>query len=521
MFVVVNILVKMQHQRRRRARRDTSAAPSKTHSNSVPNYVRRLAPSNTLTEQQIVAIEARAEQLLEEIGVDMDGNVDLCERFEAAGARVENGRVHFPAGLGRELCATAPSEFVMTARNPARSVTFGGNNLVFGPGDSIPFVTDLDNGRRYGTVEDHANLSKLVQLSPGLHHNGQAVCEISDVAVNKRHLDLSFHQLPLTDKPMMGATLSPDAARDSLDMLRIVFGDDTVEASHVMLAGTNVQSPLAFEARTLDVLRVYSEANQPSLITPFVIAGAMSPVTMAAVLAQVHAEVQAGVAVTQLYRPGCPAVYSSFVTTMDLRTGAPTYGTPESTLANAAIPQLARRLGLPVRAGGHITASKVLDGQAMQESADACTAAVMAGANYVLQAAGWLEGGLTIGFEKFVVDAQRCEAMGRLVEGIAFDDNAFAADAYREVAEAGGTTFLGAAHTYANMRTANIDAGLADTASFEQWSEEGSLTVAERANAKWKQMLADYEPPPLDNSIHAALVDFVTDKKGAAADAWY
>ena len=521
MFVVVNILVKMQHQRGRRARRDTSAAPSKTHSNSVPHYVHCLAPSNTLTEQQIVAIEASAEQLLEEIGVDMDGNVDLCERFEAAGARVENGRVHFPAGLGRELCATAPSEFVMTARNPARSVTFGGNNLVFGPGDSIPFVTDLDNGRRYGTVEDHANLSKLVQLSPGLHHNGQAVCEISDVAVNKRHLDLSFHQLTLTDKPMMGATLSPDAARDSLDMLRIVFGDDTVEASHVMLAGTNVQSPLAFEARTLDVLRVYSEANQPSLITPFVIAGAMSPVTMAAVLAQVHAEVQAGVAVTQLYRPGCPAVYSSFVTTMDLRTGAPTYGTPESTLANAAIPQLARRLGLPVRAGGHITASKVLDGQAMQESADACTAAVMAGANYVLQAAGWLEGGLTIGFEKFVVDAQRCEAMGRLVQGIEFDDNAFAAEAYREVADAGDTTFLGAAHTYANMRTANIDADLADTASFEQWTEEGSLTVAERANAKWKQMLADYEPPPIDDAVQARLAEFVTDKKGAVEDAWY
>ena len=507
----------MSDKRRRRGRPDRSAAPT----DAPPNYVRGLAPHDLLTAQQVVAVETEAERLLEEIGIDMAGNDDLCARFDAAGARVENGRVHFPAGLGHELCATAPSEFTMTARNPARSVTFGGDNLVFGPGDSIPFVTDLDEGRRYGTVADHANLTKLVQMSPGLHHNGQAVCEISDVAVNKRHLDLSLHQLTLTDKPMMGATLTPEAARDSLDMLRIVFGDDTVDSSHVMLAGTNVQSPLAFEARTLDVLRVYSEANQPSLITPFVIAGAMSPVTMAAVLAQVHAEVQAGVAITQLYRQGCPAVYSSFVTTMDLRTGAPTYGTPESTLANAAIPQLARRLGLPVRAGGHITASKVLDGQAMQESADACTAAVLAGANYVLQAAGWLEGGLTIGFEKFVVDAQRCEAMGRLVQGIAFDDNAFAADAYREVAEAGGTTFLGAAHTYANMRTANIDAGLADTASFEQWTEEGARTVAERANAKWKQMLAEYEPPPLDDSIHAALVDFVTDKKGAAADAWY
>lgn len=507
----------MPSQRRRRARSDRPAAPAATR----PNYVRSLAPYETLTEQQVVAVESQAEWLLDEIGVDLGGNDDLCQRFEAVGARVVNGRVHFPAGLAAKLCSTAPSDFVMTARNPARSVTFGGNNLVFGPGDSIPFVTDLDAGRRYGTVADHANLTKLVQMSPGLHHNGQAVCEISDVAVNKRHLDLSFHQLMLTDKPVMGATLTPEAARDSLDMLRIVLGDEVVDDKHVMLAGTNVQSPLAFEARTLDVLRVYAEANQPALITPFVIAGAMSPVTMAAVLAQVHAEAQVGVAIMQLYRLGCPAVYSSFVTTLDLKTGAPTYGTPESTFANAAVPQLARRLGLPVRAGGHITASKVLDGQAMQESADACTAAVMAGSNYVLQAAGWLEGGLAISFEKFVVDAQRCEAMGRLVQGVAFDNNGFARDAYSELASSGETTFLGAAHTYSNMRTANIEADLADTTSFEQWTEENSLTVAERANAKWKRMLADYEPPPLDEARLDALADFVADKKDSMADAWY
>ena len=514
---MANILVKMQGQRRRRTRPDRSIATGDT----APNYVRELAPYEVLTEQQVVAIETQAEWLLDEIGVDMAGNGELCERFEAVGARVINGRVHLPAGLGQELCASAPSEFAMTARNPQRSVTFGGNNLVFGPGDSIPFVTDLDVGRRYGTVADHANLTKLVQMSPGLHHNGQAVCEISDVAVNQRHLDLAFHQLTLTDKPVMGATLTPDAARDALEMLRIVLGDDIVDNEHVMLAGTNAQSPLAFEARTLDVLRVYAEANQPALITPFVIAGAMSPVTMPAVLAQVHAEVQVGVAITQLFRRSCPAIYSSFVTTMDLKTGAPTYGTPESTLANAAIPQLARRLGLPSRAGGHITASKALDGQAMQESADSCTAAVTAGSNYVLQAAGWLEGGLTISFEKFVVDAQRCEAMGRLVQGDSFDDNAFARDAYEELVRSGDTTFLGATHTYANMRTANIEADLADTASFEQWSEEGSLTVGERANTKWKRMLDDYVAPPIDDSSYQSLVDFVADKKASLDDAWY
>ncbi len=507
----------MASPNRRRARPDRSKAIAETK----PNYVLGIPRYEILTEQQVVLVETEAERLLHEIGVDMAGNTDLCERFEAAGARIANGRVHLPPGLGTELCSTAPSKFTMTARNPARSVTFGGTNLVFGPGDSIPFVTDLDQGRRYGTVADHANLTKLVQMSPGLHHNGQAVCEISDVAVNKRHLDLSFNQLTLTDKPVMGATLSPAAARDSLDMLRIVHGDEVVSNSHVMLAGTNVQSPLAFEPRTLDVLRVYAEANQPALITPFVIAGAMSPVTMPAVLAQVHAEVQVGVAIMQLYRRGCPAVYSSFVTTMDLKTGAPTYGTPESTLANAAVPQLARRLGLPVRAGGHITASKLLDGQAMQESADACTAAVLAGANYVLQAAGWLEGGLTISFEKFVVDAQRCEAMGRLVEGMSFDDNGLARDAYSELASSGGTTFLGAAHTYSNMRTANIEADLADTASFEQWTEENSLTLADRANTKWKAMLARYEPPALDDNTYCALTDYVADKKGSMADAWY
>jgi len=221
----------MSSPKRRRARPDRSAAVAAI----PPNYVLGIPRHETLTEQQVVAIESQAEWLLDEIGVDLAGNADLCERFEAAGARIANGRVHLSPGLGAELCSTAPSDFVMTARNPARSVTFGGNNLVFGPGDSIPFVTDLDQGRRYGTVTDHANLTKLVQMSPGLHHNGQAVCEISDVAVNKRHLDLSFHQLTLTDKPMMGATLSPEAARDSLDMLRIVHGDEAVDNEHVML----------------------------------------------------------------------------------------------------------------------------------------------------------------------------------------------------------------------------------------------------------------------------------------------
>jgi trimethylamine--corrinoid protein Co-methyltransferase len=245
----------------------------------------------------------------------------------------------------------------------------------------------------------------------------------------------------------------------------------------------------------------------------------MGPVTQPALIAQAHAETMVGIGLAQLVRPGSPVVYGSFLTTMDLRSGAPTFGTPEAVLATYAMGQLARRLGLPLRCGGHYTASKVADGQAMLESADAMGAAVLAGANFVHQSAGWLEGGLVMGYEKFVIDADHLGMLVRLMQGLVVDDDSLAADGFREAGP--GTTHLGTAHTMGHFATANFDSALADTSSFEQWAEDGALDMAQRANGRWKQVLADYEPPPIDPSVDAELQAFMAERKGSMPDMWY
>ncbi len=255
------------------------------------------------------------------------------------------------------------------------------------------------------------------------------------------------------------------------------------------------------------------------MISPFIVGGAMSPVTQPATIAQAHAEALAGIALSQLVRPGTPVIYGNFLTTMDLKSGAPTFGTAESSLAALAIGQLARRLGLPFRCGGHYTAAKVADAQAMQESADAMMPGIMAGANLIFQAAGWLEGGLTMGYEKFMIDADRCGMLQRMLAGLVLDDNELGTAAFREV-EPGGN-FLGTQHTLANFATANHRSALADTNSFEQWHEEGAKDMQQRAYERWQALLASYEPPPLDVAIDEALREFMDKKKASMPDQWY
>ncbi len=339
---------------------------------------------------------------------------------------------------------------------------------------------DLDQGRRYATLADFENFVKHTYASPWLHHSGGTICEPVDVPVNKRHLDMAYAHLRWSTKPLMGSVTAPERAEDSLAMARLVFGADRLERDCVIQGNINVNSPLVFDDVMSGALKVYARANQGCVISPFIIGGAMGPVTQPALIAQAHAEALVGIALSQLVRPGSPMVYGNFLTTMDLKTGAPTFGTPEADLATYAIAQLARRVGLPVRCGGHYTASKTTDAQAMQESADAMDAAVLAGANFVHQAAGWLEGGLTIGYEKFVMDADHLGMLHRMLAGLA-----------------------------------------PDTSSFEQWTEDGGLDMAQRANRQWKQMLADYEPPPIDPSVDADLQAFVADRKASMEDAWY
>jgi trimethylamine--corrinoid protein Co-methyltransferase len=266
-------------------------------------------------------------------------------------------------------------------------------------------------------------------------------------------------------------------------------------------------------------LKAYARANQSAVVSPFIVGGAMGPVTQPALLAQAHAEAMAGIALSQLVRKGSPMVYGNFLTTMNLKTGAPTFGTPEANLSTFAIAQLCRRLGLPLRCGGHLTASKAADGQAMQESADGMMAGILAGSNFLLQAAGWLEGGLTIGYEKFVMDLDHCGMMVRMLDGLVVDSDGLAADAYREAGP--GIAFLGTTHTLAHFKTANYLSDLADTTSYEQWVEDGRQDLEQRANRRWKEMLADYQAPPLDPAVDEALQDFMARKKSAMPDQWH
>ncbi len=472
-----------------------------------------------LDEAGLDRLEAHADWILDEIGVEFRGDEEALELFRAAGARVDGNRVRFDPGLARRLCSTAPSRFTMHGRD-GRAIGVGGDGVVFLPAYGSPFVTDLDRGRRYATLEDFQNLVKLAWASPWLHHSGGTVCEPVDVPVNKRHLDMVRAHLTYSAKPFMGSVTAPERAEDSIAMAQIVFGAEFMATHCVIQGNINVNSPLVWDEVMSGALKAYAKANQGCVISPFIIGGAMGPVTQPALIAQAHAEAMTGIALAQLVRPGSPMVYGNFLTTMDLKSGAPTFGTAESALATFAIGQLARRLNLPLRCGAHYTASKTADGQAMQESADAMTAGILAGSNYVIHAAGWLEGGLTTGYEKFVMDLDRCGMLHRLLAGLTIDDNELAADAYREAGP--GTAFLGTAHTMANFETANHESELCDTASFEQWTDGGALDMQHRANRRWKQMLEDYHPPPpLPLAVDRELDAFVDDRKASMPDAWY
>lgn len=488
-----------------------------------PAYlIRRLRPYQLLDEEALQRIEDATDTLLQEIGIDFRNDPATLALWRKAGAEVDGERVRFPRGMLRRIIQeTTPRTFIQHARNPERSVLFGGDATIFAPAYGSPFVTDADRGRRYASIEDFRNLVKLTWMSPWLHHSGGTVCEPVDLPVNKRHLDMVYAHLRYSDKPFLGSITAPERAADSIEMTRLVFGGEFVDRHCVILGNVNANSPLVFDSMATGALRTYAAANQGTIILPFILGGAMGPVTGAGAVAQAFAEAMAGVALTQLVRPGAPAVLGIFLSSMSLRSGAPTFGTPEPALAYFAVGQLARRLGVPVRLGGALTASKIPDAQAAQESADTMLPTILSGANYVLHAAGWLESGLAIGYEKLVIDADRCGAMHAFAEGLAADDEALALDAIREVGPGGH--FLGCAHTLAHYRTAFHQSDLSDNQSYEQWAEEGSKDIIARANARWKMLLERFEEqqPGLDPGVDEALREFIAVRKDSMADAWY
>ncbi|MBL9057349.1 MAG: trimethylamine methyltransferase family protein [Rhodobacteraceae bacterium] len=483
-------------------------------------YITRGIPTyDILGEENLRRIEAAADRILAETGIEFRDDPQALELWRAAGAKVDGLLVKFEPGLLRDILRSAPAEFTQHARNPANSVRIGGKNVVFAPAYGSPFVMDLDRGRRFGTIEDFRNFIKLAQSSPNFHHSGGTICEPTDVAVNKRHLDMVMAHIELSDRPFMGSITAEERSEDSIEMCRILFGADFVDQNCVILGNVNVNSPLVWDGTMTKSLRAYARANQAAVIVPFILGGAMGPVTNAGAIAQALAETMAGCALTQLERPGAPVIFGNFLSSMSLRSGSPTFGTPEPAIGSMVIGQLARRLNLPLRCAGNFTTSKLPDAQAMMEGTMSMLSAIHCGANFILHSAGFLDGLLSMSYEKFMLDADLCGALHSYLDGVKIDDNQLAVDAFAEVGP--GNHFFGCAHTMANYETAFWDSDLSDNEPFEKWEAAGSEDAATRANRLWKKRLAEYQAPKLDEGVREGLADFVALRKEGMADAWY
>ena len=496
---------------RRAERTAVSFETAKFIQRNIPNF-------EILNEEALQIIEWNAETVLEEIGVNFVENEGALALWRAAGADVQGERVHIPRGLARKLISTAPKAFTQHARNPERNVEIGGRNLVLAPVYGPPFVHDAKGGRRYATIADFRNFVKLGYMSKWLHHSGGTVCEPTDIPVNKRHLDMLLAHMTLSDKPFMGSVTEPSRAADSVEMAKILFGSDFVDQNTVMTSLININSPMTFDGIMMGALEVYAKANQAAIVSPFIVGGAMAPVTVAGTLTQVLAEVLAGVAYSQLVRAGAPVIAGAFVTSIDMNSGAPTFGTPEASHITYGVGQLVRRLGLPYRSAGGFCGSKLPDAQAGYESANSLNMGLLSGVNFMLHACGWMEGGLVSSYEKFVMDADQLGTLHHLAQGIAVDENGQGMDAIREVGPGGH--FLGCEHTQANFKTAFWRTDLFDYKPYETWAEEGARDTMALAGERVQKMLADYQAPHLDESIREGLEGYVARKKESMPDAF-
>ncbi len=502
--------------KRRRGRDARLNARGQAGGAHAPYIVRGIPCMEILGEEGLEQIEANAEAILAEIGIEFRDDTEALDIWRNVGAEVTGERVRLPCGLARDLIAKAPRQFTQLARNPARNVEIGGNNTVFAPVYGPPFVRDLEQGRRYATSDDFRDFVKLAYMSPALHHSGGTICEPVDLPVAHRHLDMVYGHIRYSDKPFMGSVTHPSRAEDSIAMARLVFGDETVDNNPVLINLINANSPMVYDETMLGALKVYARAGQACIVSPFILSGAMAPVSVAGTLAQALAEAMAGLAFAQAVRPGAPVVFGLFAGSMSMQSGAPTFGTPEPAKVLIAAAQLARRLGVPFRSGGSLCGSKMADAQAAYESAQTLLPSVMAGVNFMLHGAGWLEGGLTASYEKFVMDCDQLGMMAVLAQGIDLSSDGQALDAVREVGPGGH--YLGCAHTQANFETAFYRSSIADNNSFEQWESEGALDASSRANKIWKGMLARYEAPPLDPAIDEALTEFMARRKSEIPD---
>src|SRR6185437_2535484 len=477
----------------------------------------RLRPYDILSGEDVEAIHGQAMTILQEIGIDFLHD-RARELFGQAGMQVEDMRVRFDPAFVLELAAKAPASFEYQARNPAHTVTIGGDNLVTAPVYGPPFITDLERGRRGATIEDFSNFDKMAQAVEQIHCAGGTTVEPEDLPLGSRHFDMVYSHLRWTDKPIMGSVISAENARDTIEMASILFGGrEKIEKTPAVLSLINVNSPLRYDDRMLGALLEYSEAGQPVIVTPFLMAGAMSPMGLAGTVAQQTAEALAGIALVQLIRPGTPSVYGSFLTNTDMQSGSPAFGTPESAMGILASAQMARHYRLPFRGGGALTSSKAPDGQAAYESMMCMWPTVMGRVNFVLHAAGWLESALLASYEKFVIDVEALRMFEWILDkGFPVDEEGLAMDALREVGPGGH--FLGAEHTMRHYRTGFYRPWISSTENFDRWQRFGSRPAEVVASERWKQVLAEYPDPGIDPGVDEQLKEFIARRKQEIGD---
>ena len=487
-------------------------------SKCCPPLKRKLPLTEPMTPDQIEKIDVASMDILENVGVQFRDDIALAE-WKAAGAKVEGEMVYLDRCLVRELIATIPETFTYQARNSANSLFFGSDHGMFIPMTGAPFLRDLDDVRRNPTLDDLANFHKLSHMLPALHSSAHHIVEPYDHPISQRHLRITYSSMKHSDKTFMGMTTSPKNAEDVMDMCAILFGDDYIDKHPVVTGNCNGNSPLVWDETMLGALRAFCKRNQPILCSPFVLGGANTPASVPATVAQLNAEALSALAYTQVVRKGAPAIYGHYLSTVSMKSGAPMAGTPEISLMNFMIGQMARFYGVPWRTSNTLGGAKTFDAQAGYESAMTMNAVLMAGANYMWHSAGWNEAGMHCSTAKFIVDAEMCEMGYRMAQGVNWDDFDAALSAVPDIGPGGH--YLGHPHTLEHFQEAFFMPEMFDNNSIEQWQAEGGVEINERALNKARAMLNEYEEPKLDDGVNEALLDYIArrEREIPAADA--
>jgi trimethylamine---corrinoid protein Co-methyltransferase len=476
--------------------------------------VNRMPRYEILSAEDMATLDRGWRRIGSELGIEFL-HEEAVEAFRAAGQEVEDQVVKLDPDFVLEQVAKAPREFELQARNPDRSVHIGGDHMVFSAVYGCPFVREGIE-RREATYDDFQNLVRLSQAFPQLDSPGGTICEPNDRPLDSRHLDMVYALLTLSDKPFMGSVTSGPNAADTIAMAEMVFGRESLERTPATISLINVNSPLRYDDRMLSALLEYARANQALVITPFLLMGAMSPVSVPATLAQQMAEALAGIALTQLLRPGCPVVFGSFLSNTDMQSGSPSFGTPESAVGLLCTGQIARSFGLPWRSGGGLTASQTVDAQAAYEAMMTMLPTMLAGANFVMHSAGWLESGLVSCYEKFIVDVEILRMLHEEFTPLEISEETLAFGAHDEVRHGGH--FLGAAHTLERFRECFYRPLLSSTENYERWNRKGGLDAAARASEIWKKTLEEYERPSMDDGLREQLEEYVTRRRTELGD---